>query len=351
MVLLAFWFKIILKRIIELVKISPVVTIGGIILLSALIYTNATHLTLDFNKFTIICFFLTIIPLIFSLKEYTILRKLIFCAKSNYSNRLLRYIFFIKKSLLNNISMILFLILIFSKRILLDFPFNTLKMLLIFPFSVLLSFTLISLRNSGKKAIHKRRDKIHINPVIKSTVHDYINSILIAVIITALSLVIGIEVFKDKNILKEMAEPIFIPLLLFALLLAGFIELFDSVRNINWTFYSIISLDLKYQFKRTLLFTITSYGIILLQYIITVIYIDMTVLLIYLFSIILMMLFSIGIAYSKGNMLKKIIIYGILVRIALYVMYSNPYLMLTGILPLIILLFIAKNDFIEWGYL
>jgi hypothetical protein len=195
MVLLAFWFKIILKRIIGLVKISPVVTIGGIILLSALIYTNTTQLTLDFNKFTITCFFLTIIPIIFSLKEYSILGKLTFYAKSNYSNRLLRYIFFMKKSLLNNISMILFLILIFSKRILLDFPFNTLKMLLIFPFSVLLSFTIIFLRNIGKKVIHKRRDKIHINPVIKSTVYDYINSILMAVIITALSLVLGIELF------------------------------------------------------------------------------------------------------------------------------------------------------------
>jgi hypothetical protein len=95
----------------------------------------------------------------------------------------------------------------------------------------------------------------------------------------------------------------------------------------------------------------SSYGVILLQYIIAVMYIDMTVLLIYLFGIILMMLFSIGIAYLKGNMLKKIIIYGILVRLALYIMYLNPCLMLAGILPLIILLFIAKNDFIEWGYL
>jgi hypothetical protein len=351
MALLAFWFRVILKRIIELVKISPVVTIGGIMLLSALIYTNTTQLTLDLNKFIITCFFLILIAIILSLKENIILGKIIFYAKSGYSNRLLRCIFFIRKSLLNNICMIVFLLLVFSKRILFDFPFNALKTLLIFPPSFLLSLLVIFLRNNDNKIIHKKRDKIHINPVIKSTVYDYTNSILMAVIITALSLFIGMELFKDRHILQEMAEPVFIPLLLFTLLLIGFIGLSDSIININWTFYSIISLDLGYQFKRTLLFTISSYGIVLLQYTITVVYIDMTVLLIYLFSISLMMLLSIGIAYSKGNMLKKIIIYGILIRLALYVMYANPYLMPAGILPLIIVLFIAKNDFFEWGYL
>jgi hypothetical protein len=351
MALLAFWFKVILRRIIGLVKISPVVTIGGIIILSAFIYTNTTQVTLDFNKLIITCFFLTLIPVILSVHEYTILGEMTFYAKSNYSNRLLRYIFYIKKSLLNNMLMVVFLALVFSKRILFDFPFNTLKTLPIFPFSVFLSFAVIVLRNNGKKTIHKRRGKIHINPLIKSTVYDYFNSLLMAVIITALSPVIGIALFKDTHALREMAEPVFIPLILFALLSMGFAGLSDSIININWMFYSIVSLDLRHQFKRTLLFTVSSYGIVLLHYIIAVAYVDMTALLIYLFGIGLMMLLSIGIAYSKGSILKKIIIYGILIRLTLYAMYVNPYLMLAGILPLIIVFFIAKNDFIEWGYL
>jgi hypothetical protein len=350
MALLAFWLKLLLKRIIELVAISPVITIGGMLLLSALMYTNTTQVTLDFNKFAMLCLFLTLMPAVFSLQEHPILGKLTFYAKSKYSNRLLRHIFFATKSLVNNIVMALFLALVFLRRIRFDFPFNALKTLLLFPCSVLLSFAVIVVRNNGKKTARKRRDKTPISPVVKSALYDYIKSALMAGIITALSLVIGIELLKDRHMLKEMAEPVFIPLLLFALLAIGFVGLSDSIQNINWMFYSVVSLDFKRQFKRALLVAVSSYAIVLPQYILAVAYVDMNLLLLYLFSIVLMLLLATGIAFLKGNMLKKIAIYGILVRLALYALYERPCLMPAGILPLVIVLVMAKNDFIEWGY-
>ena len=137
--LLAFWARAILKRIVEIVKISPVITIGGIIIISALLYTNTNiQLTFDFARFMTACSVLIIIAIIMSLKEYNVLEKITFYAKSSHSNQKLRHIFFMKRSLLNNVFMILFFISIFSKRIILDFPFSAWKILCVFPFSVFL---------------------------------------------------------------------------------------------------------------------------------------------------------------------------------------------------------------------
>jgi hypothetical protein len=340
-----------LKQIAEFVKTSPVVIIGAIIITSAFIYANTDmQLTLNYSKFITTVFALIIIPVIISLKEYNILEKIVFYAKSNYSNPLLRYIFFAKKSFLNNIFMILFFVLVLSNRIIVDFSFNVWKTLCIFPFSVFLSWIVMVLRNNDKK-INKRKEGIHINPIIKSALYDYMNSVLTAAIVIAVSLFIGIELFRQKNILNEMAEPVFIPLILFILLSIGFIELSDSVTNTNWLFYAVVALDFRHHFKRTLAFILSFYGIVLLQYIIIVMYIDVTLLLIYLFAVVSTMLFAVGIAYSGGNIFKKIMMYALYIWFAVYMLYVNPYIMLASIFPATVTLFLAKNDFMERGYL
>ena len=350
MIFLLFLVRVIFKRIMEFIKISPVKIIGGIIIASAFIYTNTDiQLTLNYTKFIISFSVLIIIPIIISLKEYTILDKITFYAKSSYSNRLLRYIFFTKKSFLNNIFMILFFVFIFSNRIILDFPFNTWKILCVFPFSVFLSFAVMILRNNGRKT-NKAKNIIHINPVIKSTLYDYIDSVSMAIIIIAVSLFIDIELLRH-NILNEMAEPVFIPLIFFILLSIGFIGLSDSVIKTNWLFYAVISLDFRYHFKRTVIFILSFYAIVLLQYMVIVVYIDMTLLLIYLFAIISTMLFAIGIVYLRGNILKKLIVYALYIWLAVYILYVSPYIMLVSGLPAIIALFMAKNDFVERGCL
>jgi hypothetical protein len=63
------------------------------------------------------------------------------------------------------------------------------------------------------------------------------------------------------------------------------------------------------------------------------------------------MLFAIGIAYSGGNILKKIFVYALYIRLVAYVLYISPYIMLASVFPAIIALIIAKNDFIKRGYL
>jgi hypothetical protein len=206
------------------------------------------------------------------------------------------------------------------------------------------------LRNNNRK-INKRRNLMHVNSAIKSTLYDYMDSVLLAIIIIAVSLFIGIELFRHKNILNEMAEPVFIPLILFILLSIGFFGLSDSVTNTNWLFYAVVSLDFRYHFKRMLIFILSSYGIILLQYIIIMAYIDTMLLLIYLFAVISTMLFAIGIAYLGGNILKKIIVYVLYIWLVVYILYVSPYIMLASIFPAIVTLFMAKNDFIERGYL
>jgi hypothetical protein len=208
------------------------------------------------------------------------------------------------------------------------------------------------LRNNGRKT-NRRRDKarnktgnrMYMNPVIKSTLYDYMDSVLMAVIIIAVSL------FGSTNMLNEIAEPIFIPLILFVMLSIGFIGLFDSVTNTNWLFYAVVALDFRYHFKRTTVFVLLFYGIVLMQYIFTVMYIDAVLLPIYLFAVISTMFFATGLAYSGGNNLKKIFVYALYICLAAHALYAGPYIMLASIFPAIIALFFAKNDFMERGRL
>lgn len=311
MVFLLFWIRVTLKRIVEFVKIYPVITVGGIIIAGAFMYADTNmQLILDFNKFVIICSVLITTSAILSMREYNIIDKTTFYAKGNCSNRLLRYIFFSKKSLLNNLPMMVFLILVFSNRIIIGFSLDRGKIICVFLFSVFLSLAVMVLKNIGWKINRERgrsRDKkrnktgnrIYINPIIKSTLYDYMDSVLMAVIIIAVSL------FGFVNILNGIAEPIFIPLLLFVMLSIGFIGLFDSVTNTNWLFYAVVALDFRYHFKRTIVFILSFYGIVLMQYIFTVMYIDTVLLPIYLFAVISTMFFATGLAYSGGNNLKK----------------------------------------------
>jgi hypothetical protein len=351
MALLLFWIKVILKRILEVLKTSPVIIIGGIILTGALVYTNTdVQLTLNYAQFIIAFSILLIIPVVVSLREYTILEKMTFYAKSNYANRFLKYIFFAKRSFLNNILMIIFFALIFSNRIILDFYFDAWKILCIFPLSVFLSLAVMALRNNDRK-VKKSKNSMHINPVLKSAFYDYRDSALTAIVIIAVSLFIGAEAFGHKHIINEIAEPVFIPLLFFILLSMGFIGLSDSVIKTNWLFYALVSLDFGYHFKRMALFMLSFYGIVLLQYTIAVLYIDITLLLIYLFAIITTMLLATGMAYLRTNIVKKIIVYVFYIRLAVYVLYVSPYIMLASVFPAIIALLMAKSDLMEWGYL
>jgi hypothetical protein len=177
------------------------------------------------------------------------------------------------------------------------------------------------------------------------------DSVLVAIIIITASLFISAELLRHNNTLDEMADPVFIPLLFFVLLSIGFIGLSDSVTKTNWLFYAVISLDFRYHFKRTVIFLLSFYGIVLLQYMIIAAYINITLLLINLFAIISTMLLITGIVYLGGNSLKKIIVSALYIRLAVYILYVSPYIMLASILPLIIVLFMAKNDFMERGHL
>jgi hypothetical protein len=68
--------------------------------------------------------------------------------------------------------MVLFFILVFLNRIILDFSYNGLNILFIFPVSVIASFFVIILRNNDQKIINKKKHKIYINPIKKSAISD-----------------------------------------------------------------------------------------------------------------------------------------------------------------------------------
>jgi hypothetical protein len=265
MYLLLFWVKILFKRIVGIIKLSPVITIGGIMIISAFIYTRTNLIiSLDARKFIMVILCLFFLSAMMSLMEYDIMGKIIFYAKSNYSNRLSRCLFFMKKAILNNVLMILFMLLCLIKKIIFNFSMVIPKILLILLGSIIISFGIISVKNNGKITNIK---KIHIklNPRIKSILCDYSSSIALVIAITALSLFIGIAYLTDMAAIKETKQSLFISLVLFLLLSVGFTGIFEAIPRTNWLFYAILSLDFKYHIKRAVLFLLSVYVLILIQ--------------------------------------------------------------------------------------
>jgi hypothetical protein len=351
MVFVLFWCKVLGKRIIELIKISPVAIIGGGIFMGALAYTR-TNIVITLNRHTCIPAAALLFFIIFalSLKKHPVLEKLTFYSKSGYTNTLLRHIFYLKRAVANNGLSILFLGCVFTKRIVFDFSMPIGNILLLFLTCLLFSFIVIIINNRNSRS-RAKPVLIPIHPRIKSTLYDYENAAVMGIIIIAVSLFIGIELLKNPAMLKRMEQPLFIPLLLFTVLSIGLCGIFDAIPHTNWLFYSIVSLDFKDHVKRSMVFLVSFYGIILLQYAVITAYIDIKVWPIYMAGIIITVSLAVSMAFCSGGMVKKTVIYLLFIRIALSLLYANPYIMLAALPPVILLFFKAKSEYRDWTYL
>jgi hypothetical protein len=257
-------------------------------------------------------------------------------------------VLFLKRAIKNNTLMILFWVLYLAKIIVLTFSINVLIIPAVILVSVLLSFVAIHKgTNARRKKVTKEKAGIKFSPAIKSALNDYGAAVPMAVTAAVLSLYITVEFFRDAAMAVEMKDPLFIPLALLVVLSFGLIGIWEVTSKTNWLFYALISPDFKYHVKRIMLFVLCFYGIIVIQYIAVLIYIDVSLLFIYTFGIIVVLLFSVCLVFIGGNILKKIFIYATITGILIYTLYSNPYLVLLAIAPLFFLWKTAKNEFVN----
>jgi hypothetical protein len=354
MALIFFWLKIAVRRIVHLFKISPVVVIGTALFILALFFTKTDlKIILDTQKFIILISGFFILSFILSLKKYDLISSLVLYSKSNFTNKIIYSNFFICRAIINNVLLLIFdffvLIGIINIEKIIYLPVITV-------FSILFSFLIMLVKNKyySRKIYKIKTNKVYVNPVLKSTFHDYFTSdfFQMAAITFALFIVIIVELIKNGYVLLETEKSYLLLIGLTAVLSLGFMGIVDSILKANWKFYAVIfPADFKYHVKRTFSFLVFIFCLPIAVFIFTGLLFGISILIKYLYCLVLILFISMGIGFTTGNMFVKAI--GLLLAITLILWLSTlPFYYL--IFPLFFLLSIilkAKNEYTERYYL
>jgi hypothetical protein len=202
-----------------------------------------------------------------------------------------------------------------------------------------------------RKINYKESKRIKINPLMKSAIYDYFNPdfFVMAVLCSALFLVVIVEITKSVNFLYEPENPSMFLIVLTIILSIGFMGIVDSIKNINWKFQAIISPNtFAYHIKRTMLFLVLFFGWMLLIFIFIGATINVMSLFKYLYCILMLFGISVFIAFTISSTLIKAITLSLIIFFTLWISTLS-----TGFLPILVIPFFAallkaKNEYREW---
>jgi hypothetical protein len=356
--LLLFCIRIAIKRILKLLKSFPMLIIWVTIIIVSFIYaiTSKNIVVMPSLQIMIIITpFLVLVSSLKSLKNYNVMPVLTQYSKSSLQNSYIYIIFFVKQAFVNNIWLSAFNFIIFYFVRNKKYIAITLTATVI---SFILSFLLMYLKNNfkTKKANYKETKRIKINPkinpLIKSAVFDYVTPdfFTIAVVCIAFALAIMIETTKNVNFLYELENPLILFIGLTIILSIGFIGITDSIRNINWKFQAIISPNtFGYHIKRTMLFLITAFGLLLLFFVFIGTMINVLLLFKYLYCVVILLCISIFTAFTSGNIITKGITLLLIIAFTLWISTLSAGLLPILVIPLFAALIKAKNEYREWA--
>ena len=354
MALIIFWIKIALRRIRSFFKTSPVTIIWAVIFIGSFIFAAVNrHIEIpDTQTFILVLPLLVLSSLFNSLKNYHVMPVLIKYSKSKFPNKNIRIRFFIKQAFVNNILLLLFNIIIFNDMANKSYFFVISGTT---AFSLILSFLLMYLKNNylNKGTIEKNKKQIKINPVIKSTIYDYLtpNFLSIAVLCAALFLVITVELIKGLNPSYEMGNR-YIFIIITVIFSIGFMGVIESIPCINWKYQAIISPnDFRYHIKRTIFFLAGIFGCLLIFFIVTAAAINIMFMLKYLFCIFTLFLASVFTAFTISNMLIKTITLLLILALTVWISTLPAGFLSILLLPVLAVLIKAKNEYREWSLL
>jgi len=353
--LLLFLIRIAINRIIKLFYSFPVMIVWITIIIACFIYAVISGDILvrpDIQTIVIMTPFLMFISLFKSFKNYNVMPVLMLYSKSNIQNSFIYIIFFIKQAFTNNVLLSMFNFAVFYFTGNKDYLIITLTATTI---SLLLSFLIMCIKNrlNIKKRCY-REAKIKISPLIKSAIKDYVTTdfLTMAVICIALFLVVLIEITKDVYSLYELENPLVLFIGLTIILSIGFMGITDSIKNINWKFMAIISVNaFNYHIKRTMIFLSTVFGFLLLFFIFIGIKLNMMLLFKYLYCIIILFCMSIFIAFTTANMLIKGIVLLVIVAFTVWISTLSAVLLPILAIPLFAALLKSKSEYREWSLL
>jgi hypothetical protein len=267
--------------------------------------------------------------------------KLIRYSKSPFSNRALQRIFFIQRAIVSNVYTLVFMALVFLKRISPDFPLNVVILPALFLFFTACSCAcaVIVTRYRGRWRVARVR-RIKINAAIKSTAIDFMTPsfFLTALTSAALFIVVFIDYIGDTNIEAHLLFAIFLGISAF-----GFTGISGALSDVNWAFYAAINSAFAYQFKRAVLFL----AAFLAPMLIISAAINVNYLFIYLYAVALLMTFFISVGFlNLPPFVAGCLIIGF-TAITFYISYINPYFTLVMAAPAALLLVKARSAYYD----
>lgn len=354
--LIFFWVKIAVKRITALFNSSPVLIIWTMIIIGSFFYAIVNkhiEIALDMRTLFVVIPFLVLSSLLNSFKNYNLMPMLIVYSKSKLTNKNICSKFFIKQTLKNNILLLVFAVIAYNyiadKKYYAVIIGTTI-------FSIILSFILMYVKNIylNRRTAKTITKKSKINPIIKSALYDYLapNFLPMAIICIAFFLLIIVEFTKDINSLYELKnQPVFF-ILMTIVFSIGFMGIVESIPNINWKFQAIISPnDFKYHIKRTSFFLCGIFGWLLALFIIIGGIINPSLLLKYLYCIFVLFFVTLHISFTMSSMIMKAITLLIITVLTIWISTLSVGFLAVLIIPILVTLFKAKNEYMEWSLL
>ena len=356
MVLLLFWIKITIKRILSLFISSPMTIIWGLIIIFSFIYafTNRHIVIMPYMRIIVLIIpFLALVSLINALKDYNVMPILIQYSKSKIQNKNIYILFFIKQTFVNNLLLIIFDIIALK---FLDNKKYIIIMLITTALSLTLSFLLIYLKNKLKikRTNYKEIKMGKINPLIKSALYDYLSSDFLITLLLCIGIFIAfiINITGNINNIYELKNNSVFFIIIAIIFSVGFTGIIGSIPNINWKFQAIISPNsLEYHLKRTFIVLAGFFGWLILIFIIFSCYINMALTIKYLYCIFVLLFTMVNISFSIINVMIKMFIITIITILTLWISTLSIYFLPVSLIPVVITFLKAKNEYREWSLL
>jgi hypothetical protein len=160
------------------------------------------------------------------------------------------------------------------------------------------------------------------------------------------------EFVKNRTLLYDMKNSHFFLIGLTASVSFGFGGIIDSIPRANWKFYAIVMpAEFKYHIKRTMMFLTAVFGLLLIIYILSASFFGITLLITYLFCLMVLLLIAVTIGFTTGGMFMKAI--GLIgaILFTLWVSTLPVYFLALPLFLALITMLKAKNEYRERYYI
>lgn len=196
-----------------------------------------------------------------------------------------------------------------------------------------------------------RVSKLAINVSLKSMVYDYVTGDFFqnAAIAILLFIVVFVEIMKVKNVPRVQDVPPLFFAVPTTVLSFGFTGIIESAPHINWRYNAIVfPQSFLYFFKRTAIFLLCVFGPFLAALMILVLRFGVLPALMNLYYTAVLLFFSVGVAFVPGNVILKSLVFIIAIILTMRIGFVRAYLLPLLLLPVLLSLVKANNEYKEW---